>query len=1020
MMTQRFFSSLAAACLATAAPLHAADASAGAPARPARIILVGDSTMATRSGYGDALCQRLGAGTACINLARGGRSSGSFRAEGRWDEVQALLRDGAAYSASYVLIQFGHNDQPGKPGRSTDLVHEFPQNIARYVGEARALGGVPVLVTPLTRRSFKGTYLRDDLGPWAAQVRRVAHETGTLLVDLNKISAAAVQAMGSAEADTLAQAPPPDPAAAPLATAQAGAALEPQGAPKISFDRTHVGAKGAALFADMVARELQRHLPALRAKPAKPAKPGSDPPAKPGSDPGFAGFAPGFARTRLMQVAPGADYFVEARVRALPGPAGQLYLLGRHVDADNWFGAGLQVDDASPTVQVDIVRQQDGKLSRLKQVKRSIPSAGRFLTVRFEMAGEALSVYLNGEKLSSASVPGPALAGAVGIYSSGKEFELETIRVGDPAQKPMRIAPAVAGASFMAQAGDPPSRIAISAFNGDGITPARFTVRSSNPAVASAAVRGQAIVVTPKTRGSASLVVASIADPSVQTVIDATIGPAFAPPAAHGIDLAGAIFPPARADAVQTDTALRLRFDQPPRLGSAGSVRIYRQADHRLVDIIRPGDEVAAIGYPGQDQLRYTRRAPITIDGSSATIRPHANRLAYGSAYYAVIEAGVFEHATIKGQPFAGIGKGAGWSFRTRASAPSSTSLTVDDDGQADFRTVQGALNHAMRHAGRATPVTIAVANGRYDEMLFIRDKDNLTIKGESRDGVVIHNGNNDGHNPGSGSSQGPQSPSFTGGRALLMVETSDLLTLDTLTLKNTTLRADRIAGQAETIYFNNDSGRLIARNASFFSEQDTVQVKGYAWFYRSLIEGNVDFIWGANRAALFEESELRSVGDSANPSSGGYLVQARTVSASDPGFVFLNSRLTHGPGPGPLANKVPRGASYLARSPGTAATWDNVAYINCRMGEHIAPAGWAGKGVQREPAPNPARASAAGGWREFGSMDLDGKPLDLSQRVGGTILSAGEAAALASRAAVFARFDGGRGWQPEPGQAPP
>ncbi|NHZ90899.1 hypothetical protein F2P45_17985 [Massilia sp. CCM 8733] len=733
---------------------------------------------------------------------------------------------------------------------------------------------------------------------------------------------------------------------------------------------------------------------------------------------------PGAVRTLFSQVAPAADYFVEARIRALPGPHGQLYLLGRHVDAGNWLGAGLRMSDASPTVQADIVRQQDAQLGRLKQVKRTIPSDGRFLTVRFEMIGEALAVYLNGEKLSTATVPGSAIPGAVGVYSSGKGFELADIRVGNPADKPMRIAPAVAAGSFRAQAGDPPSTIAISAFNGDGITPARFTVRSSNPAVAGAIVRGSSIVVTPKQPGSASLIVASVADPSVRSIIDASIAPAFAPPAAYKIDLAGAISPPARADAVQPDTLLRLRFDQPPRLGSAGSVRIYRQADHKLVDIIRPGDEVAAIGYPGQDQMRYTRRAPITIDGHSATIRPHANRLAYGSAYYVVIEPGVFAGAAINGAPFAGIGRAGGWTFRTRAAAPSGTTLKVDDDGPADFRTVQGALNHAMRHAGQATPVTIAVANGRYDEMLFIRGKDKLTIKGESRDGVVIHNGNNDGYNPGSGISQAPQSPSFTGGRALLMVETSDLLTLDTLTLKNTTLRSDKIAGQAETVYFNNDSGRLIARNASFFSEQDTIQVKGYSWFYRTLIEGNVDFIWGANRAALFEESELRSVGDSANPSSGGYVVQARTVSALDPGFVFLNSALTHGPGPGPLANRIARGATYLARSPGTQATWDNVAYINCRMGGHIAPAGWAGKGVQRdatrEPAPNPASATAASGWRESGSMDLDGKPLDLSQRVGGAILGAKEAAALSSRAAVFSGFDGGRGWNPEPGQATP
>lgn len=238
------------------APAFAAEAPS---TKPVRIILVGDSTMATKSGYGDALCARFQPEVSCINLARGGRSSGSFRAEGRWDEVQALLKDGASFSNTYVLIQFGHNDQPGKPGRSTDLVTQFPQNIARYVDETNALGGVPVLVTPLTRRSFNGAYLKDDLAPWAASTRRVAAERKAALIDLNAVSAAAVQAMGQDEADTLAQAPRPPNYGAPAPAA----GTEPQGVPKSAFDRTHLGAKGAALFSSMVAAGLERLFPAL-------------------------------------------------------------------------------------------------------------------------------------------------------------------------------------------------------------------------------------------------------------------------------------------------------------------------------------------------------------------------------------------------------------------------------------------------------------------------------------------------------------------------------------------------------------------------------------------------------------------------------------------------------------------------------------------------------------------------------------------------------------------------------------
>ncbi|MFS2019125.1 rhamnogalacturonan acetylesterase [Massilia sp. CT11-108] len=217
-----------------------------------RVILVGDSTMATKSGYGDAFCARFTPDVTCVNLARGGRSTSSFRAEGRWDEVQRMLKDGASFKATYVLVQFGHNDQPGKPGRSTDLVTQFPVNMARYARETRDLGGVPVLVTPLTRRTFKGAYLGNDLAPWAEATRRAAAQEHAVLLDLNRDSVAAVQAMGQDEADTLAVVPRPPGYGMPVDPNK----VEPAGAAKTAFDRTHLGTRGADFFARMVEREL--------------------------------------------------------------------------------------------------------------------------------------------------------------------------------------------------------------------------------------------------------------------------------------------------------------------------------------------------------------------------------------------------------------------------------------------------------------------------------------------------------------------------------------------------------------------------------------------------------------------------------------------------------------------------------------------------------------------------------------------------------------------------------------------
>ena len=217
--------------------------------RQARVILVGDSTMAPKGGYGDALCRRLEPAVACINKGRAGRSTSSYRAEGHWDEVRGLLDQNRQYGATYVLVQFGHNDQPGKPGRSTDLKTEFPANMARYASEVAASGATPVLVTPLARRSFEGGKLADSLAPWAAATRAVALQEGARLLDLHAATMAAFAELGQARAVTLG--PPPK--------------LEAKGP-----DLTHLNDEGAEIVAPIVLAGLRKAVPALAAGEEKP------------------------------------------------------------------------------------------------------------------------------------------------------------------------------------------------------------------------------------------------------------------------------------------------------------------------------------------------------------------------------------------------------------------------------------------------------------------------------------------------------------------------------------------------------------------------------------------------------------------------------------------------------------------------------------------------------------------------------------------------------------------------------
>ena len=500
-------------------------------------------------------------------------------------------------------------------------------------------------------------------------------------------------------------------------------------------------------------------------------------------------------------------------------------------------------------------------------------------------------------------------------------------------------------------------------------------------------------------------------------------------------DVAGTRLPTVNQTGVPVDSRLSLSFDAPPTIGASGRINVYRASDDALVDSLdlsnapsatdtqtvlpRTNLEIDALGLgampDGATFARYVWYRPVSIVGSTAWIRLRNNKLDFSTTYYVTIDSGVLV-GTIKGVAFAGVSKADAWKFTTRAAPASFTSVSVDDTGTtADFRTLQGALNWVMKNCSTnspaangcntvATPKVITVANGTYPELNVLRKVSNLTIVGESRSGVVVGDVNFESLNSGSGASTASPGTALStsgrtlghrvlgGGRSSFLVESSDLLTLQNFTLQNPHVRSTSWDNQAETIYFNTSTtaaaARLVARQMNFLSQQDTLQIKGYSWFYQSLIAGNVDFIWGNVMAALFEECEIRSVVDTGS-SSPGYILQSRAT-AGDKGFVFLNSRLTADPG-------VTQ--AYLARSGGTTSTAyiDHIAFVNTRMGPHILPVGWCvGTGTSKtgvgtgscssNPPPWAGTADGAAtdavGWREYGSADLNGAPLDMSARL--------------------------------------
>ncbi len=195
-----------------------------------KIVLVGDSTVTDIAGWGAGFKLLLGGGAECVNLAQGGRSSKSYRNEGWWDKALAEKGD-------YILIQFGHNDQPGKgPERETDPETEFCSNMKRYVEEARAMGAKPILVTSLTRRNFNpdGT-IRRSLDEYVKVTKEVAADTKTPLIELHDRSVALAEKLGPAGCEPLS---PPGKDGKP--------------------DTTHLNAQGSLAFGKLVVDELAR------------------------------------------------------------------------------------------------------------------------------------------------------------------------------------------------------------------------------------------------------------------------------------------------------------------------------------------------------------------------------------------------------------------------------------------------------------------------------------------------------------------------------------------------------------------------------------------------------------------------------------------------------------------------------------------------------------------------------------------------------------------------------------------
>jgi pectinesterase len=482
--------------------------------------------------------------------------------------------------------------------------------------------------------------------------------------------------------------------------------------------------------------------------------------------------------------------------------------------------------------------------------------------------------------------------------------------------------------------------------------------------------------------------------------------------AGAGLAMAEAVtvqmFPANKAKGVNPDTHLVLTFLNAPTIGKSGQVRIYDAAEHSLVDTLDlsipagpdPSRRVASPQVPVSastplspttttpavrtipaDLYNYQLATiggledfhfyPVIVHDNVATIYPHSHVLKYGHKYIVQIDAGVL---SIGPTAFLGMSTDRSWTFTTKSAPPDAgvAKVVVAADGSGDFNTIQGAVDFVPDNPARR--MSIFIKNGTYEEIVFFRDKANLTIRGEDREKVQIGYGNNSGFNP---PMPGPSR------RCAFSAYNSTGIELFNFSVSN------YFYGQAEGLLVS--GSKNIVSHVNIKGSGDALNLRGSVYLTDCKITGDGDTILGVG-PAFFNHCELESIGPfmwirNTNANHGNVFVDCIftamnrplpwTLTAAIPTGENAQAATTGSTAPNAAtegnAPVRPRVAAVLARLPnnhGLNYPYAEAVLINCHL-KGIPPIGW---------GPIDDDTTHMHLW-EFNSTGSDGHAIDISQR---------------------------------------
>ncbi|WP_430898283.1 MULTISPECIES: rhamnogalacturonan acetylesterase [unclassified Paraflavitalea] len=222
------------------------------------LFMAGDSTMSIKetkaypeTGWGMPFVYFWDSSVTVVNKAKNGRSTKTFISEGLWKSICDNIKPG-----DYVFIQFGHNDEAKDKVERYTTPEEYTTNLLKFVNETKAKQGIPVLLTPVSRRRFdKEGKATETHTEYSALVRTLAAKENVLMIDLDKLSMDLYQQFGAENSKWLFLQLQPN---------------EHPNYPEGKNDNTHFNELGARLVAQLVLSEIKKQIPELAAHLVKP------------------------------------------------------------------------------------------------------------------------------------------------------------------------------------------------------------------------------------------------------------------------------------------------------------------------------------------------------------------------------------------------------------------------------------------------------------------------------------------------------------------------------------------------------------------------------------------------------------------------------------------------------------------------------------------------------------------------------------------------------------------------------